>query len=260
MGRRVRHFNPGHVNGVSFAVDARFTPAQANNTQMASLTSRQGPDGSQATASRRPSYIVSAINGLPAIDSGNISGSSIKWFNLASVVEVNPSFTCVHCIRTKSVSNGTAHIHGRTGATDGQNPQPLNFQVGTGNPNPRLRILGDGSSGTVFTWMNGSSFSQVNQNIIASSTSTGRSIAATSARFNGINQTITQNPGSRTLDGAPWSGSNEFDLLFAAESNGVKYGSAIRMGASCLAAPALSASSTRRIEHHYAYSFKIANG
>jgi hypothetical protein len=257
MGRRVRHFNPGQIDGVNYALDARFISPQTNGTTIASIAARKGPAASQSDNARRATYQSQSINNGPGIDCGLVNATGAKTYNLASTVQINPTFTVINCLAMKSnVEPKQTHMLGRQASGPGANPQPCNINADGPSGVTRIRTYTD-TGRTGVAWLNNSTTIPDSVCIIFSTSSSNYSVAGTSMFYNGANQTVVVNAGAAAADGLPWPSAFNFDNIMGVNYSGTYYGSNCFLGALCTSTPILSNANRRRIEHHYAFSFRV---
>jgi hypothetical protein len=230
MGRRVRHFNPNHLDAVKgrCCLDSRFITGVADGAKVGSWPSRGHSSFTltQETDSKRPTFSLRGQNGSPTV---NFQASSQQVLQ-APVLPVTPNTAWPYEIMY-ATPNGS-HLNATSNGS---------FIGGFPGPFWTIQALTTG-----FAIVNTAS-SQVNcfglDTFVGSS---GRDAANRLFTFNGRVSFTTTNP---SLD----LSINRQSLVASVYYNASLCAVSVAVGT-------LSSSARNRVLAHYAYSFKFTHG
>jgi hypothetical protein len=239
MARRCRHLNPGHL-GARQAFDARFITGATNNSGFSPWVDRTGfANATQATGGNRPLYIANGVNGQPSVR----FNTTPLYFTHTSVT-VNNAFTSI-AVSLRNAANDLWLAAGNEATS-------LNYQVVRHAPDSKAvigiddagaRFLETGTTYTAGVW----TISTVQLN--------GDGVANAFGRRNGGSaETWTLAQSVRST----YNGMRYGCLGAIVISNTVVASSSGDIGAVChFQSGTVSQSVMKRIEHSYAYSFKL---
>jgi len=232
MRGRHRHFNPGGF-GAAIALDARFGFSQANGSAVSTWEDRtnNNKDASQATAANQPSYTSNGLNGSPVVTFDGANTPNQDFLEVASIT-VNQPITVVAVWRANGLQNYLMDGTVSTGRVI----------IGLG--------LSTGATGKVEAYSGGA------PTILDTVSMTGSS-SITSTLFDTTNSQIWRDGVSRVSGTLGNSGITSIRLgnRYTNVGNGDQLNGYIGSFA------ALSSSSTavrKRLEHSYAYAFRLA--
>jgi hypothetical protein len=97
MGRRVRHFNPGHA-GATLALDSRFITGLSNTDPVTTWEDRSSSnnDATQGTANDRPLFQTAYQGGCPALQ---FDGATDHLDFASSIISGTPDGSVVFCFK-----------------------------------------------------------------------------------------------------------------------------------------------------------------
>ena len=232
MRGRQRHFNPGGF-GAAIALDARFGFSQANGSAVSTWEDRtnNNKDASQATAANQPSYTSNGLNGSPVVTFDGANTPNQDFLEVASIT-VNQPITVVAVWRANGLQNYLMDGTVSTGRVI----------IGLG--------LSTGATGKVEAYSGGA------PTILDTVSMTGSS-SITSTLFDTTNSQIWRDGVSRVS--GTLGNTNISSIRLGNRYTNVGNGDQLNGYIGSFAA--LSSSSTavrKRLEHSYAYAFRLA--